>query len=268
MEYVVTIAFILGGLGLFYYGFRTMRHYRLIKDTPRSKIRSMAMGIAEIHGHVEADEFIKSPFSKTDCVYYKYEIREYRRHTERDSKGRTKTKYRWDTISTGDQRVMFIAVDDTGKVPVNPEGAEFTVKHKKTFYQHVDTFSGLSSLLDMLKNLGKGDNPEIDTSKMELIPVTSGVKIGKARVGDRKYLEYYIEPNDTLFVLGTAANDRNAPDNVIIKQGENEKTFIIFDRSEKETLKHLKKGMLAGFIIGPIFIIGGMLALMHISNTQ
>jgi len=268
MEYVVIILFILVGMALFYNSFRTLRQFRLIKDTPRSKIRSMAIGIVEIHGHVEADEFIKSPFSKTDCVYYKYEIKEYRKHTERDSNGRTKTKYQWDTVSFGDQRINFTAVDETGKVPVNPDGAEITVNYKKSFYQHTGTSGGFSSILDSLKNWGKGDQFDIDFSKMELIPMASGVKVGKARVGDRKYLEYYIEPNDSLFMLGTAANDRSVQDNVIIKQGENEKTFIIADRSEKETLKNLKKTMLAGFIIGPILIIGGILALLHIDKFQ
>jgi E3 ubiquitin ligase len=268
MVYVVIIIFMLVGVALFYNSFRTLRQYRLIKDTPRSKIRSLAMGIVEIHGHVESDEFIKSPFSKTDCVYYKYEIKEYRKHTERDSKGHSKIKYQWDTISFGDQRINFMAVDETGKVPVNPDGAEITVNYKKTFYQHTGTSGGFSSLLDSLKNWGKGDQFNIYFSEMSLIPVTSDVKIGKARVGDRKYLEYYIESNDSLFVLGTAANDRSVQDNVIIKQGENEKTFIIADRSEKETLKNLRKSMLAGFIIGPIFIIGGILALLNIDKFQ
>jgi len=131
-EYLMVGAFVLIGGFVFVLGFFKMRKYRIIKDTPRSKIRSMAMGIVEIHGHVEADQLIKSPFSKTDCVYYKYEIKEYRKQSS--SKGKS-TSYRWVTVNSGDKRVPFFACDETGRALVNPDRAEINVSFKRAYYQ-------------------------------------------------------------------------------------------------------------------------------------
>ena len=49
----------LGGGGVFILGFNRMSKYRLIADTPTSKIRSMAMGIVEINGQVLNNQYIK-----------------------------------------------------------------------------------------------------------------------------------------------------------------------------------------------------------------
>jgi hypothetical protein len=38
------------GIALMAYGFSRMKRYMLIKDTPTSKIRSMALGLVEING--------------------------------------------------------------------------------------------------------------------------------------------------------------------------------------------------------------------------
>lgn len=118
--YIISGILTVAGIGLLGYGFNLMHKYRLIKDIPRSKIRSMAMGLVEVHGTVECDNPMKTPFSANDCVYYRYEIQEYRRHTSRDSKGRTRTTYRWDTISRGERSIPFFGRDETGKVYVNP----------------------------------------------------------------------------------------------------------------------------------------------------
>ena len=39
-----------GGLVAFFRGFRSLRTLRRIENTPTSKIRSMPMGLVEIHG--------------------------------------------------------------------------------------------------------------------------------------------------------------------------------------------------------------------------
>ena len=107
--YIISAVLGLGGIALLWYGFNRMKKYRLIKDIPRSKVRSMAMGVVEVHGTVFCVEPMRTPFSSSDCVYYKYEIKEYRRHTSRDSKGKTRTTYRWDTIATGRKHIPFYA---------------------------------------------------------------------------------------------------------------------------------------------------------------
>jgi hypothetical protein len=258
---VIGSVFTLLGAGVFFYGFNRMHKYRLIADTPTSKIRSIAMGIVEIVGNVLAKDKIKTPFSHTDCVYYKYEIKEYRRHTS-TSNGKTRTTYRWDTVANGSRRTGFFVKDDTGTVWTEPTGAEFNVGLKKLYYQRRGVFGAFNTIVNALKNWDNKKEMGVDIGKWgltEMDPKKSSFRA--SMVGDRKYYEYFIEPDEKTYVLGTAANYQGK---VFIKQGENEKTFIISDKSEKGLLKNLKWTMIGCFVLGGIFVVVGIIVLLKI----
>lgn len=245
-----------------------MRQYRLIKDIPRSKIRSMAMGLVEIHGNVKAEQMIMTPFSATDCVYFKYEIKEYKRRTTTDSKGRTRTTYEWVVIASGDRRIPFFAEDDTGSVYVDPAGAEFTVGVRKAFYQNAGVFEGISGLVETLKNIGKPDRMMENAGELNLSPIDPGKKFSfRSKVGDRKYFEYFMSDRDNLFLMGTAANSPDVPDRVLIKKGENEPTYMISDKSENEMLRSLRGKMILGFALGGGLFIAGVLITLHFAGV-
>jgi len=263
-EIIIPVLFIIAGLGIFLYGFNRMKKYRLIQDTPTSKIRSMAMGLVELHGSVFADKHITSPFSRTKCVYYYYSIKEYRKHTITDSEGKTKTTYKWENVASGDKRIPFFAKDETGSVYVDPDGAEFNVQVKKAFLQRSGIFGAFGSIVNTLKNWDSNNESSMDVDAWGLTPIDpkSHSSVG-SNVGDRRYYESYVEPDDDLFVLGTAANSPQAPDNVLIRKGENEPTYIISDKSEKEVIGSLKWTMIGAFVFGGIFSIIGI-ALLYI----
>jgi len=252
---VVSAIFSLIGLFVFIYGFNRLRKYGLIQDIPRSKIRSLAMGLVEIHGQVKAKDFLLSPFSQSKCVYYRYEIQEYRRHTHVDSKGHTHTSYSWDTIAGGEKRIPFWAKDETGEVYVEPQRAEFNLSLKKLYLQKAGSFGSLTSFLKSLK-MQKKLNP----SALKLVPLDPKKKIFfNGRVGDRRFYEYFLEPEENLFVMGTAARQGQK---VLIKQGKNEPTFIISNRSEKDLLRSLKWQMIASFIFGGFFFLTGIFIIL------
>ncbi|PKK84171.1 MAG: hypothetical protein CVT49_05070 [candidate division Zixibacteria bacterium HGW-Zixibacteria-1] len=268
MNYIVASLFIIAGAAVFMQGFRTMRKYRLIRDIPRSKIRSMAMGLVEIHGNVKAEQMIKTPFSNSDCVYFKYEIKEYKQRTSRDSKGRTRTTHEWVMIASGDRRIPFFAEDDTGSVYVDPDGAEFTVDVRKAFYQKEGMFEGISNLIDTLRNIGNFDRLPDNISELNLSPIEPGRKFTfGSRVGDRKYYEYFMTDKDNLFIMGTAANSPDAPDKVLIKKGENEPTYMISDKSENEMLRSLRGKMILTFALGGGTFIAGVLVTLHFAGV-
>jgi len=258
-EYLMAAAFTLIGGFVFFLGFFKWRKLRVIRDTPRSKIRSMAMGVVEIHGSVEADQLIRSPFSKTECVYYKWEIKEYRRSSSSSGKG---SSHRWEEVGSGERSVPFFARDETGRALVEPDGAEFMVSCKNSYYQKgkglIGSLKAIPKIIEALKNIDPNDPASLDIGGDDFEPMESGGSFRAVSVGDRKYYEYFVEPDDNLFVLGTAANDSSAPDNVVIKRGKNEKTFIISDKSEKGVLKKLKKLVRTCLIIGGIFLAAGI----------
>jgi hypothetical protein len=269
MKYVFSGAVGLVGAGLFWYGFNRMHKLRIIQDTPTSKIRSMAMGLVEVHGNVLAKDYIITPFSQARCVYYRYEIKEYRQHTSRGPKGEVRTTYCWDTISRGEQRIPFWAKDETGQVCVNPTGAEFNVPVKRVFLQKAGLFGAVNLIVNSLKNWDNRKQVNLNVSSWGLIPLdpkSQGSFIN--RVGDRKYYEYFIEPDETLFVMGTAVNSGDiGGGNVLIKKGDNEPVFIISNKSEKELLSSLKWQMIGFFVFGGLLFLGGVVLMLHFSGV-
>ncbi len=267
-DYIMVAAFILCGGFALVLGFFKFRKYRVIRDTPRSRIGSLSNGIVEIEGSVETDKLIKSPFSKADCVFYKYEIKEYRRSSSSQSK---RLSYRWETASSGDHRVPFYVVDETGKALVEPDKADFVVSHKNVYSEKNpgsnDSVMAIPKFIEKLKNWDTNDPAPLFSDELELEPMDSRTNFQRARVGGRRYHEYYIEPGDKLFVLGTATKRTDSPSDIVIKRGTDDKTFVISDKSEKAVLKSLKKMTRICFILGAIFIAAGIVMLLMIPGV-
>lgn len=262
---ILSAVFVLIGAVVIVFGFRRMHKYRLIMDTPTSKVRSMAMGLVEIHGAVQPENAIRTPFSQTDCVYYRYTIEEYRAHRHRDSKGRVRTTYSWDTVGSGERRIPFYARDDTGSVYVNPTNAEFNVTLKKSFYQRGGFFGAIGMVIDLLSDWDNDNTTDLNISTWGLEPMEPGVHITfGTSVGDRKYYEYYLAPNEDVYVLGTAKSSQSRPGHVWIEKGSNEPTFIISSKSEKELLSSLKMQFLMLFVAGGAVVLGGILIFLYL----
>jgi hypothetical protein len=109
------------GAGIFWFfkGFKIFREYRVLVDTPEVPIRSMAMGLVEIHGKAKlaTEALINSPVSGTPCLFYKVDIEKY----HRDSKGNGS----WRHYKTDCNGQPFYLDDGSGKVLVMPYGAEY-----------------------------------------------------------------------------------------------------------------------------------------------
>ncbi len=256
---IITIIFVIIGAVFLIFGFINLKKFQLIMDTPTSKIRSMAMGLVELNVSISGGQFIKTPFSHTDCVYYNYRIEEYRRHTHTDSKGHTRVTYSWDTVSTGERRTSFFVSDETGQVYVEPNKAEISAPLKKVYYQHSGSLFGFSNIINALRAWNAGQSNYLDVDRWELVSMDPNHHHRfNARVGDRKYFEYYLSQNEDLYIIGTAADRVGVPNNVLIQKGENEPTFIITYKSEQQLLSSFK-WQIAGFmILGSIFVILGI----------
>ena len=77
------LAFGIGaGIYLFVRGFRVFRQYRVLADTPVTPIRSIAMGLVEVHGKAKGDELVASPVSHTPCLFYKLDIERWQRNSK------------------------------------------------------------------------------------------------------------------------------------------------------------------------------------------
>lgn len=119
--------------GCAYTSWRTWRnvsHGRLIEDTPTAKIRSAPQGYVELEG---AGRLMDGPpiiakLSGLPCVWYRYKIeQQVRTHYK------SHTQTRWQVIEKDESTETFWLEDETGRVVIDPEGADVTPRHKDSW---------------------------------------------------------------------------------------------------------------------------------------
>ncbi|MBU5678855.1 MAG: GIDE domain-containing protein [Candidatus Aenigmatarchaeota archaeon] len=237
---VSIISTILVGAFAFYYGFHTFRKKRLIEDIPRSKIRSIAMGLVEVYGEVVPikNKILKSPFTQKDCVYYLCKVEKY---VKSYRGGGT-----WVCVAKEENSTHFYLQDETGKVLVDPRGAEIDLPPSFTFY------SGIGI-----------DPPPIIKKFLEAKRLSFEGLFG---INKRmRFTEYCILPGSKIYILGTAGDNpfmeegwaQFGIEDVMIQKDEN--IYYISDKSEKEILAHLKWKSIFCIILGIFLITFGLL---------
>ena len=293
------------GTWIFVRGFRQFRKYRVLVDTPGIPIRSVPMGLVEIHGMARGEEQLFSPVSHTPCFYYKVEIEKWMS----DSEGRGS----WSHHFTDQNGVRFYLQDETGKVLIDPQGAELDLNRnarceagggfnrgflsmfgggKKT-----DPTLGIgpseSELLSYISSAGTGlflpqqvpatppsgsatagttsNGPpslrdarvqfdgflrefrrrgRVATAGGDLSTILNFVRGGLARssrtvhFGEQfRLTEHCIVPDRPYDITGTCTENpspRDENDRNLIVKGENEPTFLISWRTEKDIEGHLR----------------------------
>ena len=246
------------GAGLFWFfkGFRVYREYRVLADTPEIPIRSMAMGLVEIHGKAKGQQTVLSPVTKTPCFFYKVDIERW----VRDKNGG-----HWSHAATEADGIRFYLEDATGKVLVDAHGAEYDL------IQTAKRETGRSLGVSLGRLFGGTRDSSATTgswvSESELLTYAEAVvakghttfsldagsllsglgrgslSLGLGSGGRYRLSEYCIIPEHWYGVAGTCVENTNPQDehdrNMIVK-GQNEPTFLISWRSEKEIQSRLR----------------------------
>lgn len=236
-------------------GIVTLRNFNLIRRIPLSAISAVNRGIVKIRGKASAEKYLKSPFSKKDCVYYRYEIETYRA-----VKSGKRTSYQWKYSGYGDDRILFTCTDSTGSILINPKKAEFHPKLKKQFYQKGGPIRKFISALRTFKiSFQAGSKDTLDTSGWGLEPIDPKKKKRwrVTTVGDKRFDEFYIEPQEQVFIVGTA---RQTPEGKteISRPGK----LIISNKTPENLLKEMRWNFIIALIIGPLMLAGGIALLL------
>ena len=226
------------GAGLFWFfkGFRIYREYRVLADTPEIPIRSIPMGLVEIHGKARPADgrLVSSPVTRTPCLFYKVDIERWKQ----DSKGRGSWSY-YRTDADGEK---FYLEDGSGKVLADAHNAELDLMQtgRQETYSSGIMSLGLSATGEDLASYvarvcaGKSASLAESLDHMSLGGMLGG---GGSGTGRYRLTEYCIVPEHWYDVTGTCAenpNPQDEHDRNLIKKGENEPTFLISWRSEKE----------------------------------
>jgi hypothetical protein len=162
------------GLYLFFQGFRLLQRRHLILDTPFSKIRSASMGMVELSGLAVGPYTVLAPVTARPCYYYRTIVSEWKQS------GKNK---RWVKVAAECMHVPFFLDDNTGKVMVDPRGADLDL-HRDFQQEFCD------SLFTMKEEV---------PPNVHLFLSRHGVSTtNKIRVE-----EFCIKPKNFLFLLGT-----------------------------------------------------------------
>ncbi len=206
------VLFFLGGLLGIAAGFGTFRDLQLVRNTPTSKIRSMAMGLVEVKGEsIPSDRTVKAPISDEDCLFYVYKVEEYQQQ------GKHKN---WVTIDSGRDGEPFHLDDGTGTVTVDPEGAELEIPWDRNI--HLD---GGEKPPDYISEFIES-NPKIREGSNEAFDIFDN---------DRRFKEKYVLSGEQVYVFGKAMNRRSEyGEYTVINKDRSTPMFVISDRSEKE----------------------------------
>jgi len=162
------------GIYLFVQGFRLLQRRQLILNTPASKIRSASMGMVELNGLAVGPYTMVAPITTRPCYCYRTFVWEWRQE------GRNK---RWVKVAAECMHVPFFLDDNTGKVLVDPRGADLDL-HQDFHQEFCDGFF---------------------TTKEEAPPNVRSFlsRHGISTTNKIKVEESCIKPKNALFLLGT-----------------------------------------------------------------
>jgi hypothetical protein len=230
------------GLYYFYQGFRTYREYRVLMDTPEIPIRSVAMGLVEIHGKATGVPPIPSPVTQTPCYFYQVDIE----HWVQNKNGGS-----WNHLATDADGKRFYVADATGKVLVDAHNAEYDLIQTARVETRGSFGSGFGRLLSGIGNsTGAAGNPGVRPDLWAYASSAVARRKGASffgsgtGTGERYRLtERLVVPEHWYDITGTCVENPEAQDeydrNMIVK-GTNEPTFLITWRSEKEIRRTLR----------------------------
>jgi hypothetical protein len=223
-------------------GFRTLYKLRLIRNTPTSKIRSIAMGLVEIKGQaVQTDEPLISPITKKECLYYMWKIERF------ESSNKSS---RWRTIKKGQEGRYIWVQDDTGSVLIDTQDA--TIEISKWVSQRIDK---------------QGENQ----LNARTFAQEKGIKIsGMFTNTIIRVTEKCITHGQELYIMGTATDNPFVEDasadegyrDVMIKKGDNQKFFYISDKKEHKIENQLLWLTTFLFISGVGTLLYGLIKLV------
>ena len=149
-------------------------------------------GPVEIEGRAVAgdDGTVEAPFTGSRCLAYTYEVEELR------SSGKSES---WETLDTGMGGVDFVVDDGTGRVVVDPTGADIHLEsHSVTVPPHTELPERLARYV--------ADTDEVDAQDRVFDLKVTQLKIGN----ERRFTERRLDVGETVYVYGHGAARRSS----------------------------------------------------------
>ncbi len=270
MFYLVFMMMLGMGIYLFVRGFKVYWEYRVLKNLPVSAIRGLAMGLVRVRGRATGTESLTSPVTRQPCFYYSLHVAKW----ETDHKN----NHFWIRWSRDSDQVKFYLEDETGKVLLNPRGAELQLD--KPFQQIIDgelpdnlfTFSHQRELSGGKAASDAMPAPGAEAERRQLELIGSLARFGsKPEAGRFRLTESLVLPDVWYTVTGTCSENRLAKDEHdrnLIKKGMNEPEFVISDKEPGQVEKSLDLLAVAYIFGGAILAVDSAALMLLLARTS
>jgi len=229
---------------------------RRLQSIPRTVIAKLEEGMAEVHGRARAENYLISPISKTECIWYRYEVKEM-------SGGR---RMNWHTIAEGSHSVPFFVHDETGTVAVDPTDASFEASPRFIFKDDVGILDGIGRSIDRIGDWGKSSDEKLAGMSMVNVKPHDPGWFEFWTSGDRRFTEYLIAANDVVCVSGAVVRSSESGQ-LIIKKGGWDSTLFIGDGTELALVSKLRKKALYRCGYGLLGLGIGCIGILRLLNV-
>ena len=251
------------GPALFARGFRDLRLKRLIQNTPTSRIRSMAMGLAEVNGVISCRSMVAAPFSGRTCACWSVDISIHRKNT-------------WSVVHRATSGHPFFLSDETGVALVFPYGADcrihFGVEEVCAGVALPECYSSYLSTLGPQRYLWRlgtlrfrervlEEGARVYVMGTASAPATAlTVSVGEA-TAEAEDEELAATGTDEWRARRVRSVDRQVA--AVIRRGDSEKTFVISQESERDLTTGLGLKAFAKLVGGPVIGLLGLGYWLH-----
>lgn len=275
------------GLLLVFWGRKSLRESRIVAQVPEAPVGRIAAGLVHVHGKTTGDGALISPITSLPCYYYKSQVEKW---VQEGAQGR------WQIFKneTGQQR--FYIEDGTGRVLVDPQGAEFDLP--QTLQAEIGPRSNHSCFIDSATGLPRPTENQLHATliadwqqaraaiqgvgipgakavdkvlaageKMATWGVSmnvDGVEINPGGIGESyRFRETCLLAGHEYSIVGTCAqnpngNDKDPQDARLIAKGKNETTFLISSRSGQQLTTRLRLQGVIMIAVGAGMIVGAV----------
>jgi len=250
-QLVAIAALAVGGYLLVAGGRRLRTVYHILRNDP--------LPVRDLHGHrgpveiegraAEGDAgTVEAPFTGSRCLAYTYEVEELRQSGKSQS---------WETLDTGMSGVDFVVDDGTGRVKVDPDGADIHLEsHSVTVPPGTELPERLARYVAANENVDPQDRV-ID------------LKITQLEVGNKqRFTERRLDVGETVYVYGQATRGPSVEwgsslVDALVGDGDGTPVFVISDTDERGTAWRIARGGLWRAVLGVLLV--GVVAVLTLS---
>ena len=220
-----------------------LKRYRMIVDTPTSRVVSAPQGYVELvgTGRQQPGDTLLHPFTHLPCLWYRYRIEERRNN-------------RWFLVDSGESYDTFGLDDGSGMVLIDPEGAEILCTRKQVMLRDNRRHTDWSLLAgDTLYVLGEhltlGSHEAVSSRRERLSEILGEWKRNPAELlrrfdadgnGEIDLSEWETARQAAVALLDTP--DRPPREEIrLLRQPRDGRPFLVANRDVTELARHYRR---------------------------